>query len=125
MLHGWLVDCKHLEQELVADAALQKKDIIPDKFIDEILSQLRRDLKSVDPEGKQDFDDTFQVTLLLRLDELVLVLGHDGLAEELGAIGAALRGEDLVVLVQLYFVVFDRLGEGGRICQNVAIPDVM
>ena len=53
------------------------------------------------------------------------MLGHDGLAEEFGSVGSALRREYLIILVQLYLIVFDRLRQRGRIRNNITIFDIM
>ena len=48
VLHGWLCDLEEIKKELVTDAGLEKEDVVSDELVNEILTELRRDLQCID-----------------------------------------------------------------------------
>jgi hypothetical protein len=118
-----VLDVEYLHDEVEAVRLRDLEDVPADEFFHEGLAQLGCDLKGVDPEGEQYFDDSLDVLFLEVLFELGLVLLDDCFADEFGALDASLVDDDLVVLAQLYLVVLDGLVE--RLVLVAALLDVV
>lgn len=81
MLHGWLIDTEQIYQKGITYAALEQKDIVSDQFINQILSQLGRNLESIHSERQQYLNYAFHISLLLGLNQFVFMLSHNCLAK--------------------------------------------
>ena len=90
---------------------LDHENVVANYLINQVFAQFWRDLQRIHSQGKQDFDDTFRVALLLCCQQLLLVLEHNRLAEEFRSIAAPLAAENLVVFGQLDLVVVDGLAQ--------------
>lgn len=85
------------------------EDIPSDELLDEILPQLGGYLECIDPQGQQNFDDSFNIVVGHMLLQFGLVLFYHALADQFCALHAAFVDDDLVMFAQLDLVVFDRL----------------
>jgi hypothetical protein len=106
-----IADIQNSEQEIEALVLINTEEIVSDKLIYQVLSQLWGNLKSINSQRKQNLDNPVNIFLVVISHQLLLMLLHYCLCDQFATFRLPFIDDHFMIFSELNLVVLEGLSE--------------